>query len=375
MLQKDQEGEPTQIRLPAHRAKQAESLSQNVMALVTKFGIDKIGFVTLTIGNYARAGNFEGVREPKEASRRYNSAMTNFLKEEFLAGVTVIEPHKSKALHFHTITALRHDIRTGFDWEAFDRLKGHRMTAGDVGASSELAGLWKWLRDGAPRYGFGRCQILPVRSNAEAIGRYAGKYISKGFALRIPEMKGVRLVRYFGHWDTRPAVNRPAKPPWSARHGRMTESAIAWRACMKQVQIQSRLQGREVTPENVRQECGRHWAFWMTPKMNATIFVEPDKFPHQAKAIKAHNDRVNSVDREFKWGRWSRGEEVPGIWTKERSFWKGPDELPPLPPDPEINLWEEWLQKKHDEVIDSCDAAQFWWEQRDKQAAQKTKKT
>jgi hypothetical protein len=59
-------------------------------------------------------------------------------------------------------------------------------------------GLWyligRVIAKGARYYKFDACHLLPIISTAQALAVYVSKYISKGFAFRRPEDKGMRLV-------------------------------------------------------------------------------------------------------------------------------------------------------------------------------------
>lgn len=68
------------------------------------------------------------------------------------------------------------------------------MNKGDYSsASKELRNLWNELREAMPKYGFGRSELMPIRSNKEGVGRYIGKYIAKHVGAREQRDKGVRL--------------------------------------------------------------------------------------------------------------------------------------------------------------------------------------
>jgi hypothetical protein len=91
--------------------------------------------------------------------------------------------------HYHLLVVMAEDIRTGFDFAAVKR--------GHYGSASEyLRREWKFWRDMAPKYGFGRTELLPIKKTAEGVAKYIGKYISKHIGQRLPEDKGARLVRY-----------------------------------------------------------------------------------------------------------------------------------------------------------------------------------
>jgi hypothetical protein len=150
-----------------------------IEGLAEKFGIERLGFFTLTFA--------DNVTCPKESQRRLNSLLTNVINGRYAEWVRVFERQKRGRIHYHLIVVLSRDIRTGVDWAAFE--KGDYRTAG-----RDLRSEWAFWRDCAPRYGFGRTELLPVKSTAEGIGRYVGKYISKHVGNREERDKGVRLM-------------------------------------------------------------------------------------------------------------------------------------------------------------------------------------
>jgi len=120
-----------------------------------------------------------------------NSLTTHVLRPRYGRIIRVIERQKSGRIHYHLLIALSRDIRTGFD---FDALANHDYRS----ASPALRTEWSFWRSTAKRYGFGRTELLPIRSTTEAIGRYVGKYIAKHIEEREHQDKGVRLVTYSG---------------------------------------------------------------------------------------------------------------------------------------------------------------------------------
>jgi hypothetical protein len=81
------------------------------------------------------------------------------------------------------------DVRTGFN---FKEAESGVYTSANALLRSE----WAFWRKTAPRYGFGRTELLPVKSNEEGLSKYVGKYIAKHVGAREQRDKGVRLVRY-----------------------------------------------------------------------------------------------------------------------------------------------------------------------------------
>ena len=74
-------------------------------------------------------------------------------------------------LHYHLLVDCSLDIHGGLDFEAVKR-QDYRS------ANSALRGLWSLLRREAPKYGFGRTELLPLRLGADAVGHYIFKDIS-----------------------------------------------------------------------------------------------------------------------------------------------------------------------------------------------------
>jgi hypothetical protein len=161
----------------------ALALSWNVANLCKSHGIEKVGFLTLTFA--------EHITDPREAQRRFNSLATHVLRKRYPAFVAVLERQKTGRIHYHLLVVLPDDIRTGVDFDA--------IAQGDYRTANKSLRLeWAYWRKTAPCYRFGRTELLPIKSDADALGQYVGKYIAKGQALRTASDKGVRLVRYSG---------------------------------------------------------------------------------------------------------------------------------------------------------------------------------
>ena len=163
-----------------HR-KVASALSWNVAHVCQKFGIERVGFLTLTFADHVLCA--------REASRRYNSLASNVLAKRYAAVVRVLERQKSGRIHYHLLVVLPDDIRTGADFDAFAK-RDYKS------ANNHLRREWAFWRKTAGNYGFGRTELMPIRSDANALGQYVGKYIGKHIGQREERDKGVRLVSY-----------------------------------------------------------------------------------------------------------------------------------------------------------------------------------
>lgn len=168
-------------KLSTQHRKSAFVLKESVQLLAEKFGLERVGFLTLTFRHHVLC--------PKEAQKRLNSLLSNVIKPRYSEYVGVMERQKSGRIHYHILVVLDGDIRTGFK---FDQIKNRDYSS----ASPYLRSEWSFWRKTAPKYGFGRTELLPVKSNIEAMAKYVGKYISKHIDSRQADDKGVRLVRY-----------------------------------------------------------------------------------------------------------------------------------------------------------------------------------
>lgn len=164
----------------AHK-KTAQALAWNVAYLGEKYGAENLGFLTLTFRDHVTC--------VREASRRFNSFATNVLKKRYSEYIRVLERQASGRIHYHLLVVLDEDIKTGFDFAA--------VANNDYSSAGKRIRLeWAFLRKTAPLYRFGRTELMPVKSNSDALAQYVGKYIGKHFNSRKDEDKGARLVSY-----------------------------------------------------------------------------------------------------------------------------------------------------------------------------------
>jgi hypothetical protein len=224
------------VAFPAAAARTAHALQVNVESAVKRWGLERTGFLTLTFADH--------VTDPKVAQKRMNSLATNVLRPRYGEAIRVYERQKSGRIHYHLLVNVGADIRTGFE---FASIKKHDYRS----ASPALRAEWAFWRRTSKLYGFGRTELLPVISSAEAVGRYVGKYISKHLAVREARDLGVRLVSYIG-----PRV-ATVKFAWAGGKG------LDWRiglgalvrdlAAMGQIDFAS--------TDAMRRQFGRRWAW------------------------------------------------------------------------------------------------------------------
>ena len=216
--------------------KTATALSYNVEQFAHKYGLENLGFLTLTFKDH--------VTDFQTASKRFNSLASHILNPRYQAWLKVSERCKNNRIHYHLIIAMQKDIRTGFDFSA---IKNNDYRT----ANKYLRSEWAYWRTTAPKYRFGRTELLPIKSSHEAIGRYVGKYIGKHMMERHAQDKGARLVSYSTGCRT-----------MSTRFSWVTSGAAQWR---NKVSIFANMvalkTGCEPTMEGLRNELGPKWAY------------------------------------------------------------------------------------------------------------------
>ncbi|EDD8833867.1 phasyl DNA replicon protein arp [Salmonella enterica subsp. enterica serovar Mikawasima] len=220
----------TQVR------KSASCLAWNVEHFCKKFGIENLGFLTLTFRDH--------VVDIREAQRRFKSLVVNVLKKRYPHYIRVVERQKSGRIHYHLLVVVGEDIRTGFDFRSVEN--------GDYRSANKfLKAEWAFWRKTAPAYRFGRTELLPIKSGAEAIARYVGKYIGKHFSNRLDEDKGARLVDY----------SRGARVA-STRLMFVSDGSAEWRRKVGIfVHYIADSTGCEPSFEGVRRMLGPRWAY------------------------------------------------------------------------------------------------------------------
>ena len=202
-------------------------LKTNIEIAVERYGIGHLAFFTVTFA--------KPVYCPKVAQKRLHSLITNVIRRRYGDRyIAVFERHASDAIHFHFVIYVPKDIRSGFDWSlaemAYEAQKERdfvragklwREAADKAENGDFLRGEWAFWRGLNRRYRWlGRCEMLPIRSTAEAVARYTGGYIAKHMQHRRPEDKGINLVRYGKgmHWArSRMAFNSPMCQLWRLR--------------------------------------------------------------------------------------------------------------------------------------------------------------
>jgi hypothetical protein len=226
--------------LSGQHRKVAAALAWNVEHLCQNFGIERVGFLTLTFADH--------VTDIREASRRFNSLASNVLKKRYAAHIRVVERQKSGRIHYHLLVVLPDDIRTGADFDAFAN-RDYKS------ANNHLRREWVFWRKTAPLFRFGRTELMPVKSDAGALGQYVGKYIGKHIGQREERDKGARLVSYSG--DARVATSKHmfvggGSDEWRAKCLTFSRLVSGWKP-------QARIAGVEDLAFHLGARWSYHW--------------------------------------------------------------------------------------------------------------------
>ena len=224
------------LNLDKKYRKTSVALAFNVQYMACIFPLGNLGFLTLTFA--------DNVQCYREASKRFNSLASHILNSRYRAWLKVMERQKSGRIHFHLIVVLDDNIKNGFNFGDISRQDYSS-------AGKYLRSEWAFWRSTAKKYGFGRTELLPIKSSSEAIGRYVGKYISKHMESRIMDDKGARLVSYSKHMRF---MN--TKFSW------VTDNSKLWRAKVKAFcYFVSEDTGCEPSFEGLKQVLGPKWAY------------------------------------------------------------------------------------------------------------------
>ena len=221
--------------LKPYYKKAAHILYANTDRLISQAkSVNHVGFLTLTFP--------DNVTDAKDAYKRFHSFNTNYLKPspDYGEWISAKERQKRGAWHYHLLIQTAHDIRTGINFE--------ELASGNYSsANASLKSLWKSNREALPKYGLGRSELLPIRTNQEAMARYLGKYISKHIGCRTAQDRGVRLVNYSRNWSKN-----------SSRFSWNTEGSKEWR---RKLQIFANMHGCP-TLYALKMKLGPNWAYW-----------------------------------------------------------------------------------------------------------------
>jgi hypothetical protein len=221
-----------------YHKKQAFALKLEVERLIKTYGLEHIGFLTLTLPD-------KGVPPLDVIMRRLDNLRRRVLIVRYAESIRVLEWGTKKGRpHFHLVVVLPFDIRSGVEWGEFE---GQSLVVLES-VPARLREEWAFLRATLPEYGFGRHELLPVRSSSDAVSRYVGGYISKSVPHR-PKGCRIRL------WGLIRAHHGPRAA--STRFQWHTPRTKIWRVGSRRFAQRSGLQSYE----DLKLHFGPRWAW------------------------------------------------------------------------------------------------------------------
>lgn len=273
----EEEAAESRSKLQGSHKRMANVVAWEIQALAKEFGLEKLGFLTLTFP----PGKAQ--HDLREAQRRFNSLNTHVLKGRYRRAIGVWERSPRGLIHFHLLVVLNVDIRTGFDFEAASN-EALPVRERYKSACKSLKMEWRFWHRIASRYGFGRHELLPIRSTVEGIRRYIGKYVGKHINQREKRDIGAKVVRFIGY--ARGARRYHAQFAWR------TPNAIIWRrkvaAFAKSVHADDMDQLKEM--------FGPRWCYAFAPTIMA---MEVDHFVDMATLEEAQRISDSDYHRKF----------------------------------------------------------------------------
>ena len=189
--------------LSPYRKKSRHRLIMAVEWMVKKYGLERVGLLTLSFGVPGSGRGSQETRELREQAKdlefvqkRWHSFNTNVVSKRYRDWICVLEPHRDGVWHLHVVLVTNEDIRTGTNIEVLSNYRlPYWMRRGKHLRNEALAAEWRELRQVCCKYRFGRVELLPVKKTGPALARYVAGYLSKSFLL-VPPGRKHRLVRY-----------------------------------------------------------------------------------------------------------------------------------------------------------------------------------
>jgi hypothetical protein len=242
--------------LSSYARKRAFAVEVNLRKLFESAPIERFAFITMT---------FWDKPSPAEASARFHSYWTHVLSEDFEEYVKILEAHVDGTPHFHIAARTRgFDIRSGFNFGYFDeycRINSRRdikewdkrklraaarSEYGELGRNVELRRLHAKVKVTGKKYGVGRTEIVPVKTNSEGVSKYMGKYLTKASVLNGDGRKN-RIVTYSKGFPK----GASARFNWNSTHAKL------WRLKLERFAVS---QGC-FSMEDLKFKFGPRWAW------------------------------------------------------------------------------------------------------------------
>ena len=142
-------------------------LEVTIKNLFLRYSVRRVLFITLTF-RYP-------VTSPARARKRLNSFLNKFRKR-YCSFIRVLGCHKNGGIHYHLLIPVSFDCHDNTRITAWSGALNDSSSKRDRelldAMSPALRAESDWWTRTSPRYGFGRVQVAPIHSNAEAVRKY-----------------------------------------------------------------------------------------------------------------------------------------------------------------------------------------------------------
>jgi len=252
----------------AHK-RMAHVVTLEIKQLAKIFGFERLGFLTLTFSDH--------VTDPAEAQKRFRSLNTNVISKRYVRSVAAWERMEHGRIHWHLVVVCAEDIRGAIN---FDQIAQRNYRSANLALRQEWD-FWRSITnyDGKhPDHAyatFGRVELLPVKTNAEGLAHYVGKYVSKHVKARRDVDKGARIFRFSGF-----KVGQRAA---TARFGWAEGNGFLWRQKLKAYAARI----GAATTEDLLNFFGPRWAFVLQDEILAEPIPSAVIFPSREVALRS----------------------------------------------------------------------------------------
>lgn len=223
--------------LPRNFQRSQYLLTTTIINLFCHYLIEHVLFITLTFP--------DDVRSTAEAHRRLNSLM-NKVRPRCLGYLYILQPQASGRIHYHLLVPVSFDAHDGTNLDAWENRTMYTDKQRRQAMNPALRAEADWWENKAAAYGFGRVEVAPIYSNAEAVRKYMTKQDWRRRHWPFEETKNVRF------WSCSRGLRvGTVKFSWETPNGRLRRERLrAW----------AQLRGC-YSLDDVRRSLGRNWAW------------------------------------------------------------------------------------------------------------------
>ena len=206
------------------------------------------------------------------------------MRGSFEEWLSVFQRHKDGRIHLHLVVVCKEDIRTGFDFEAVKRRDYSS-------ASAHLRAEWKFWREHAQKYGFGRMELLPMRTSIERFAGYVARYVTRDGNITRRKERGARLVRYSGGFR------------------RVVKGRFTWVDDKDRIERIARNQAQAFQALRIRGEAEFRWGLRWRWRFNRLLYAKPNVFITIIRTAAQNLEYYDGAEFAVAeaWAEWGKG--------------------------------------------------------------------